>query len=82
MLGANHPCWHKSPALTPISMTFYPLTAPTTKPRAMNRSNTIDRTNKGATITSTSTEMFHHCGPRVAFCAAPNGQRWNTSLAR
>ena len=31
--------------------------------------STLEMTMTGAIITTISTDMFHHCGPRVVFCA-------------
>ena len=36
----------------------------------MNRSSTIAMTTTGAIMIRTSTDIAHHCGPRVASCAA------------
>src|SRR5207253_10589712 len=47
-----------------------PLTAPTSRPRAMNRSSAIAIAITGVIMIRMSTDMYHHCGPRVAFCAA------------
>jgi len=37
----------------------------------------------GAIITTMSTDMFHHCGPRVVFCAETStGMVWASALVR
>ncbi len=37
----------------------------------------------GAIITTISTDMFHHCGPRVVFCAETStGMVWALALER
>ena len=46
------------------------LTAPTSSPRAIRRSSAIASAITGRIMIMISTDMYHHCGPRVAFCAA------------
>jgi len=43
------------------------LTAPTRSPRAIRRSSAIASAITGRIMIMISTDMYHHCGPRVAF---------------
>jgi hypothetical protein len=43
------------------------LTAPTSSPRDIRRSSATARTITGAIMIMIRTDMYHHCGPRVAF---------------
>src|SRR4029077_12144730 len=61
----------------------YPLTAPTSKPRAMCFCRNAAMTMTGAIMMTISTDMYHHCGPRVVFCAATStGMVWALALVR
>src|SRR4029450_11951187 len=60
-----------------------PLTAPTRSPRETNRSSTIASAMTGRIMIWMSTDMYHHCGPRVAFWAATvSGMVWASALER
>src|SRR5437879_11525809 len=58
-----------------------PFTAPTSRPRAMNRSRAMAIAMTGPIMIRMSTDMYHHCGPRVAFWAATvSGSVWAFAL--
>src|SRR5205823_7886484 len=60
-----------------------PLTAPTRRTRAIYRSRAIAIEITGPSMIRMSTDMYHHCGPRVAFCAATvRGSVWAFALVR
>src|SRR6185503_11627014 len=61
----------------------YPFNAPTRMPRVMNRSSATAITTTGVIMMRISTDIAHHCGPRVAFCAATwSGIVWAFALVR
>src|SRR6516225_11737910 len=68
---------------TPISALRYPLTAPSKIPRAMWRCSAAVIAMTGAIMITIKTDMYHHCGPRVPFCAdTRTGMVWAFALER